>query len=403
MIMLDNNIKIRDYIFIILLYVCVALSIVLDEDNYIFIIDNVYFQIILLCCICFILNLLLLASSNQLFDFFQLVLYYIIVTLIIKLYVGSISLRFWLAAAFFYTAAIKFPHRVSIFLSLIFFLHMFLLQLNCKLYGIKIDLPKKTLVWFLFAAQFFLFIVSQINKYYQNKIRNCEEDLILKEKSINFLADTNLGFQEYAIKIESESRIEERLNITREIHDITGYTLTSISMMLEYGEDLIHSDKKDELIELLSTARQQARKGHAEIRSALKQLRSIKEKPVPFFYRIKEIVDNFKKITDMEITLELSNLTSKIGKKYDHLIIRFLQEGLTNAFRHGRATKIKIVFYQDVDSIIINLEDNGVGASQVIEGIGLIGMKERINECGGTLVYHIMNQGFNLTARLPLE
>ena len=399
---IDLKLHTYEYVIIVLFYCFAAVSLLLDRDNYIFTIDNVYFQIVILCALCFIVNILLLLSSHHVALFIQTVLYYIILTLIIKLYAGSVSMRFWLAGTYFYTMAIKYPHRLSITLSSLFFIHLFSLQLNTRVYGLPIEQSSNTMLWLLFSGEFLLFVFSQLRRYFQDRLGVYKNDLDQKEKSINFLADTNLGFQEYAMRIENESRMEERLNITREIHDITGYTLTSILMMLEYGEDLIRSDNKEELIDVLSTARQQARKGHAEIRCALKQLRSIKEKPVPFFHRIKEIVDTFRKITDMEISLELSNMTSRIGKKYDHIVIRFLQEGLTNAFRHGKASKIKIIFFQDKQNVIISMEDNGIGSSTIVEGIGLKGMTERLKEYGGTLTYGSNHRGFSLIARLPL-
>lgn len=397
-----NNVEIRDYLIVCLFFICSFISLTLDSENSIFTIDNVSFQIKLLLIIVFVLNILLLYFKQQLIVILSSIIYYIIIALLIRLYVGSVVFRLWLAAAFFYTAAHKFNLMTGLIVSILFYTHLVFLQSNSTLYGVQIENMSQLNVWFLFSGQCVLLLLSQMKRYCYRKIAICMNDLDLKEKSINFLSETNMGFQEYATKIDYESRLAERLNITREIHDITGYTLTSISMMLENCEDLLYSKKEEELLQLLATARQQARKGHSEIRLALRQLREIREQRIPFQNRIHEIITNFRKMTNIDIDLELTNLAEQSTKKYEHLIIRFLQEALTNAFRHGHATRVRILFFQTETKIIINVYDNGIGSSQIVEGLGLKGMSERIKNMGGFLEYDSSLDGFSLNAHLPL-
>jgi len=233
------------------------------------------------------------------------------------------------------------------------------------------------------------------------KIHDNKATILMQDLYIQKLIDNNLSFQNLAAHIDKESRIEERLHITREIHDITGYTLTSTIMMLEYCQDLINNNKNQEAIELLKTTNEQAREGHNEIRSALKQLRKIEHENIPFEKEIEKIIQNFRKITGMAFHVEYTNFNMEHFPEYNNVILRFIQEGLTNSFKHGKATKIKLIFFLSTNEIIISIEDNGIGNEKVIEGIGLSGMKERLLKYDGTLKYFSTSMGFTIIAHLP--
>lgn len=401
--MINNKIHLRSLLILTLLYVCIGILLFFSRNNKIYQYGNILFQISILAILSYIAGIVFLKSRHVISVLFFMLLDFLFILLLYKLNVGSMGVRIWISAALYYKYSLKFRFPVSLFLSLIYFISgIFLLNSN-SVYGIFLDRPVEYNKWFLFISQIFIFTVCIAYRKTFDKAATYKETIKLKEKNIEHLTDTNLGFQEFALKIENESRLEERLDITREIHDIVGYTLTSISMMLEYGEDLLLGHNEKELLELLSTARQQARNGHNEIRKALKELRKIEDSTLPFFNRIYKIVDNFRKVTLMDIDLELTNLKAESCKRYENFILRFLQEGLTNSNRHGKASKVKIIFFQDDNFIIINMEDNGNGSTEIIEGIGLKGMSERIEKKGGTIRYHSSKSGFSLIARLPVE
>ena len=75
---------------------------------------------------------------------------------------------------------------------------------------------------------------------------------------------------------------------------------------------------------------------------------------------------------------------------------------MTNAFRHGKATKIRIYFHAADEFLNITIIDNGVGSTQIMEGIGIAGMKERLGEFHGDLSLHNGIDGFEIKARIPL-
>ena len=84
------------------------------------------------------------------------------------------------------------------------------------------------------------------------------------------------------------------------------------------------------------------------------------------------------------------------------VLYRLIQEGRTNSFRHGRATRIKLIFGYDADQIHVVIRDNGHGASEITDGIGFSGMRERLSAFKGKLEARNLVNGFELLATIPV-
>ena len=83
---------------------------------------------------------------------------------------------------------------------------------------------------------------------------------------------------------------------------------------------------------------------------------------------------------------------------------RLVQEGLTNALKHAKATHAEVLVRYDDGSVELVVRDDGTGGGNGDGGgHGLVGMRERVAVCGGEL--HAgprPNGGFELRARLPV-
>jgi len=399
--LIDRNISWVNYLVVILLYLFLGLYLATDLENTVYSVENIRFQLVILTLVSGIFSMAFLLIVHPIAVFIIFIINTLLVMLIAGLHVNAIGLRFWIVTALFYQYAVKLPFKASIPITLAVFGILIPIQANAVVFGFTFHGLSAAETGFLLISECAVMVICHLQQNILAVLARQKKDLQLKEISINNLIDTNLGFQKYAFTIENESRIEERLSITREIHDITGYTLTSITMMLEHGEDLLLGKKDQELLELLGSARMQARAGHHEIRQALKQLRDIQEVTMPLTSRIHKIVHNFMHVTGMDIHLEFTNFSASGSSTYDNFILRFLQEGLTNSFRHGKATQVIIIFFQEREHLVITFEDNGIGSASVVEGIGLRGMAERIEQQGGVISYSSSHAGFTLIARLP--
>ncbi len=399
---LDVRLRTHDYLVILTIFFAIFAYLILDGKNELYQVMNVRTQVIILASLSVVACGWFLLAKGPVPQFLSMAFLVLFSLLVIRLLLSEMGITLLYCLLLFYAISVKLPKASGIPVSLMLGGIILLLEGFRTLFGISFPPPSVSELW----ASRFLIISILITCHYlsvtKQKIFEYHTELLLKELYINNLIDTNLGFQDFALQIEKESRIEERLSMTREIHDITGYTLMSIIMMLEYAEDLLHLGKSQTLKEILDQARLQARNGHGEIRSALKQLRTIEDVAIPLENRILKIVQNFKKVTHMEIQLEFSNFQGRRYKRYDHFLLRYVQEGLTNAFRHGKATKVTMIFFEDSSSLVVSIEDNGLGSKEIVEGIGLKGMAERIEDLSGTLMYQSLPTGFLLVARLPI-
>ncbi|OHD70579.1 MAG: hypothetical protein A2177_05865 [Spirochaetes bacterium RBG_13_68_11] len=221
--------------------------------------------------------------------------------------------------------------------------------------------------------------------------------------SVRNLMDANMALQLYAHNIETESTEKERSRITRELHDTVGYALTNVIVMMNAAHVLLRDDP-DSLDDLFAKTRTQAEEALAETRSTLRRLREIRPLGPIGLQAIWHLTRGFQGATGVEVRLNLGNLPWSFGRKLDAVIFRIVQEGLTNAFRHGKATRVRINLWQTEGEIIVSVLDNGRGVApgtEVADGIGLTGMRERLSEYGGDIRLRSAVDGFELAATIP--
>lgn len=259
------------------------------------------------------------------------------------------------------------------------------------------DLKFSLVVLTLIISGFSMIIKSTYDEVLKNR-----EIIGNQKKIIQKLSEANYGLQEYANLAEEKSIINERLKMTREIHDTVGYTMTNLLMMLEASTDLIKTDPV-KLEKLLHQSLELIKKGHEDIRQDLRILRNTKMKEAGSIKSIKNITGLFREATGVNITVEYGNLPRHLDSHIDHIIYRFLQEGMTNALTHGNAKNIDMQFRYEESIIHINLEDDGCGSLEIEQGIGLKGMAERIAEVSGQLNYCNTYLGFSLNAKIPWD
>ena len=115
---------------------------------------------------------------------------------------------------------------------------------------------------------------------------------------------------------------------------------------------------------------------------------------------------------DIAFTVTVSVEEDRIGNELKETIYRVVQEGTSNAIRHGRPTRLKIAVTQDGDDEIrVEVTDDGIGMpSDGISGrgsarLGLIGMRERVMAMAGSLAITPASsgRGLSLIATLRCE
>jgi len=225
----------------------------------------------------------------------------------------------------------------------------------------------------------------------------------IQEANLDRLAELNLNLQGYARTVDEESSARERTRISREIHDISGYIFTNLIALMDAAGSMPRDDQAG-LADLLITARKTAQEGLRETRLALRRLRNeqLRESNAP--RAIFKIVSIFRQIAGLEVTLSLGNLPNSLAHELGMALYRTVQEALTNAVRHGKASRVRVIFWVEGEELRLTITDNGKGAFEIVKGIGLAGMEERLGALGGSVqVGAAPEGGFSLTVQVPLK
>jgi signal transduction histidine kinase len=325
-----------------------------------------------------------------------------IVTLIGYPLGGNLEIELVLGATLMVEAAVipTFPYSVAfvvLFAALLISFHQPIIA-----WGIVVAGPSAPDLA-VFAFQLLLVGAVAIFVGFFRKRYVAEVELNCRSSSaISQIVEANIGFQEYANAINEQSAATERKRISREMHDTIGYTLTNIIMLSQQALYATESEK-DRLRNLLTTLNLQAREGLKDIRSALRELRLVETETLPGLKVVSKITNIFAAATGITVDFQTGNAPWDFGESTNAFVYRMIQEGLTNSYRHGKATKVSVHMWVESDTLNIIIHDNGAGAAEVVPGIGLSGMKERVEQLHGNLSHRSLPGGFELTAKVPLE
>lgn len=230
----------------------------------------------------------------------------------------------------------------------------------------------------------------------QNKHREKERIQSLNEQ----LESANEQLRLYAAEAERTAETRERNRLAREIHDTLGHTLTGLAAGMDACMVLIDvaPQKAREQLEKL---RDVAKHGLKDVRRSVKKLRPDDLERLPLREALTHMVKEYADTTSMEVELSIEGWPEAMRQDVEEVIYRIVQEGLTNANRHGHATKAAVTFRLDEGKLKIKIVDNGQGCQETVPGFGLRHMRERLDLLHGSLACRSEN-GFILEAVIPV-
>lgn len=221
------------------------------------------------------------------------------------------------------------------------------------------------------------------------------------EDVVDKLAKANMGYQDYAISAEERSGAMQRREISRDIHDIVGYTLTNTITLLEAVEHTMISNPLG-VQRLVRLAKENAEEGLDNVRVALRELRSTDVKLPTGTEAIHRLVLSFQRATGVEVELSLdTDWRKRLPTRVEAIFFHVVQESMVNALRHGRATKIWVILRESASSVELSVFDNGSGNPSPTVGIGISGMRERVEEANGTLYAGGRDHGWTVRVIIP--
>ena len=199
---------------------------------------------------------------------------------------------------------------------------------------------------------------------------------------------------------------EERARIARELHDIVAHAVSV--MVLQVGA--VRHQLPDAMAEdrdALRSVEQAGRGALAEMRRLLSVMRrdgdGVELAPQPGLDGLDSLIKEIGR-AGLLVELHLDGERFPLPPGIDLSAYRIVQEGLTNALKHARASHAEVTVRYAPDEVGIEVRDDGTGATPSDGyGHGLIGIRERVRLYGGEMTAGTTNGGgFTLSTRLPL-
>ena len=204
--------------------------------------------------------------------------------------------------------------------------------------------------------------------------------------------------------------LEERQRLAREIHDTLAQGLTSIVMHLEAAEEALAQDSIAAQ-QHLNQARQTARDSLTDARRFVWALRpeSLARDPLP-----KAIMRVAERWSEEHHLLAHTNITGTLRSlppEIEVTLLRAAQEALANVSKHARASEVTLTLSYMNDAVALDIQDNGLGFDQVLaasspngDNFGLVAMRQRVEQWGGTLtIESVPQEGTTLAIEIPLD
>jgi signal transduction histidine kinase len=210
-------------------------------------------------------------------------------------------------------------------------------------------------------------------------------------------------------KREAAARLavaEERARIARELHDIVAHAVSV--MVLQVGA--VRHKLPDTLAEdrdALTGVEQAGRTALAQMRRLLAAMREDGDEaelaPQPGLDGLESLAEEVGR-AGLPVRLHVEGERVPLPREIDLSAYRIVQEGLTNALKHARASGADVTVRYRPDEVQLEVRDDGIGAA-ASDGLGhgLVGIRERVKIYGGEMSAGTANGGgFVLRTRLPL-
>lgn len=188
----------------------------------------------------------------------------------------------------------------------------------------------------------------------------------------------------------------ERVRIARNIHDLLGHHLTALTINLQVASRISEGQAQQKIQECHSLAKLLL----SDVREAVSEIRE--KSNLQLQNALDALVEN---VPRLEVKITFSEELTISNVNVAETILRCVQEGLTNSLKHSNASDFQITLAENEQGICLEMQDNGQHdkstLSNVEDGNGISGMKERINELGGHLLVEQSKFGFRTFIEIP--
>jgi signal transduction histidine kinase len=200
---------------------------------------------------------------------------------------------------------------------------------------------------------------------------------------------------------------EERLRLSREVHDVVSHSLSAIAVQAGAAR-LVFAEQPGQAGEALSAIETASRSALDELRALLRQIRDPEdaddELPAPTLSDLPALVDRLRR-AGLDVSYHSAGQPRSYGAALELSAYRITQEALTNVTKHASGARTRVEIEHGAGELTVTVTDDGGPEQQrsaLSGGLGIPGMRERAELLGGTLTAGPgPGGGFTVTARLP--
>lgn len=206
---------------------------------------------------------------------------------------------------------------------------------------------------------------------------------------------SNVALEERIDLSKELSRIAARNYFARELHDILGHSMTVTIKLLEVAS-LSYIEDKAMAVNQLEEAAAVAGKGYTDLRKSIVNNYEAEHDFRGLKNDIKKIA-RILEVAGVECDIEINKEYGLLSEDEVQVIKRFCQEGITNALKHGMATKVQIKLVFDKDGHKISCLNNGRKPTNLLKGNGLKGLDYRVEQLGGKVAIEDNKEWFGFS------
>lgn len=249
----------------------------------------------------------------------------------------------------------------------------------------------------VFFILFFLY-----GNYILEERRALQEEL---DEVYQKLSEQRYDLQQAQYKMGTMKEIftlQERNRISREIHDSVGHSLSTIIIQLGAISQLAKMENSP-IQEMSEGLREFATQGLQEVRKIVHDMKPEQMDRKQLDIALEEFFHEVQVNSGIEIQFRKNDPTFALNSEAELSVFRGVQEAITNAMRHGNATKITVLLMYNQAQLVVTIKDNGQGATskELVPKGGLKSLQERLRREGGIVEMNSSNQGVTIQFIIP--
>jgi PAS domain S-box-containing protein len=210
-------------------------------------------------------------------------------------------------------------------------------------------------------------------------------------------------------RLSAQSReaavIAERNRMARDIHDTLAQGFTGVVVQLEAATDATSKGLPSEAQTHIEKASRLARESLQEARRSLKALRPQELDDAPFTVAVAALIRRVTDGSGVHSEFIIKGTPRELPPEWDGDLMRIAQEVAANMLRHAKARRFDVEMTFAPDQVQLDLRDDGGGFDPSLkhDGFGLIGIGERVERMGGSVVIRsAKGAGTRVSIALPM-